>query len=139
MTVAIRMNPLVTLLVTKPLRLYDDSSNTIKTYLGNSLEQDDKVYLVTSIVRTQVKNKDYETALANAKVLNASGRFQVQSLTLEAISTAKEGKAEDRGKRAHQCRQLIGAKPAVQPDAHQEGNRDGQHHHVVHEQVGRDQ
>jgi len=77
------------------LRLYDESSDTIKTYLGNSLEEHDKEYLLTSIVRTQVKNKDYEIALATAKVMNAAGRFQVQSLTLEAVSTAKEGKAEE--------------------------------------------
>ncbi len=76
-------------------KFYDDSSNTIKTYLDTNLEQKDREWLTTSIIRTQLKNKDYALALSTARPLNCSERFHVQPLTLEAESLIAAGRPEE--------------------------------------------
>jgi len=83
-------------------RLYEDSSNTIKIYLEKGLDRRDMEDLLTSIVMAQIENKDYERALTTARILNDSGRFSVQRLTLQAISTANAG-------RTHEARQILEA------------------------------
>jgi hypothetical protein len=81
-------------------RLHEDSSNTIKTYLEKGLDPSDREDLLNSIVMAQIDNRDYERALTTARILNSSGRFSVQRLTLRAISTANAGKT-------HEARQIL--------------------------------
>ena len=76
-------------------RLYDDSANTIKTYLEKDLDQRDRDELMRSIVRAQITNKDYGAALTTARPLNSSGTFSVQSLTLEAVAAGKAGRMQE--------------------------------------------
>ena len=75
-------------------RLYDDSTETIETYLAD-LHQRDKEELLLSIVRKQISNKDYGTAIATAKNLNSYAVLQIQDLGSEAVSQAKQGKVEE--------------------------------------------
>lgn len=75
-------------------KLYDDSSAT-QAYLNNEASASDENWLATALVRAQLKNRDYDLALATARPLNSSGRFQVQYLTLEAEARAQEGALEE--------------------------------------------
>jgi hypothetical protein len=76
-------------------KLYDDSSTTLKSYLENGFEERDKEQLLTSIVMAQLKNKDYEIALATARTLNSYMTLQIQYFGLEAVSKAQEGKDDE--------------------------------------------
>jgi hypothetical protein len=75
-------------------RLYDDS-NTTRSYLNNDANAGDGDWLTSALVRVQLKNRDYELALATARPLNSSGRFQIQYLALEAEASAREGELEE--------------------------------------------
>ena len=75
-------------------RLYDDSTETIKTYMAD-LDQRDKEELLLSIISKQIRNKDYGTAIATAKNVNLDAVLQIQNLGSEAVSRAKQGKVEE--------------------------------------------
>ena len=51
----------------------------------------------------------------------------------------REYVAANQNERAAQRREFVAAKAGLQSDADQEGDRDRQHHHVVHEEIGRGQ
>lgn len=76
-------------------KFYDDSSTTLKRYVENGSEERDKEQLVTSIVMAQIKNRDYETALATARTLGSYMTLQIQYLTLEAVAKAQVGKHDE--------------------------------------------
>ena len=77
------------------LRLYDDSSETIRVYIAEGPESRDKDQLLHQVVMSQVKNRDYNLALATAQNLEDSGSLQIQYLSLEAIAKSKAGNKDE--------------------------------------------